>query len=544
MVSSSYYTLAYSTPLPSKTTSLSPGSPPAQHAQASSSSASPGDGYTRGYALSDHRICSQRLLARPHTAPVFFPPGSLAGNSHAPFTGGTGTPVYPPLPYHSWEPQQFQGTTSTASDQYALGCIAYELLTGRVPFSAGDLPGLGRKHARESPLALTELNMLLPMHIEEAILQALAKQQSARHASMKDFMRALGTAPFQPRLPFAPAALPALSSSRSPARLTSIVDLSQGVKQQGEESVPRNAEHAHLSSDIRRHMETLFPVWPEAFEEEDGHLQDVKPLAASPAEVVEDGAEGRHVHPHRVTDGVDVSEEENALFPLIEGPPIQQASQEQATLPMVVAVNSRTEPVPYAGAMQAGPPVTIGRMSRGRRSGNQGSRYLWLAITISSIVSVAMLIGLSSFALPAILSPRTTARVTPQAPVGGPAAAPSPQSSPKATPTAKPTPTPKPTPVPGLIVTPSQFSAETDCTRHGPWYTCSATLSAPQSNQGHLAWSASSSGLDQVTFNPAAGVLSPGQQQQVSIHVRGNCPNAGALIFSGGGRTVTVPWRC
>jgi hypothetical protein len=123
-----------------------------------------------------------------------------------------------------------------------------------------------------------------------------------------------------------------------------------------------------------------------------------------------------------------------------------------------------------------------------------------------------------------------------------PPASPSPQSSPKATPTAKPTPTPKPTP--GLIVTPSQFSAETDCTRHGPWYTCSATLSAPQSNQGNLAWSASSSGLDQVSFSPSVGVLSPGQQQQVTIHVRGNCPNAGSLTFSGGGRTVTVPWSC
>jgi hypothetical protein len=245
-----------------------------------------------------------------------------------------------------------------------------------------------------------------------------------------------------------------------------------------------------------------------------------------------------------VTDGVEVSEEENAIFPLVEGPPIQHASQEQATLPMVVAVNSRTALVTYASAMQAVPPVTRGRIGRGPRSANQGSRYLWLAITISSIVIVAMLIGISSFALPSILAPRTTAHVTPQAPVGGPAVAPSPQSSPKATPTAKPPPTPKPTPAPGLIVTPSQFSAETDCTRHGPWYTCSATLSAPQSNQGHLAWSASSSGLDQVSFNPSVGVLSPGQQQQVSIRVRSNCPNAGSLIFSGGGRTVTVPWRC
>src|SRR6266496_2434244 len=55
---------------------------------------------------------------------------------------------------HYMAPEQFQGTTSKASDQYALGCIAYELLTGRVPFTAVDLLALGRKHATESPLAL------------------------------------------------------------------------------------------------------------------------------------------------------------------------------------------------------------------------------------------------------------------------------------------------------------------------------------------------------------------------------------------------------
>ncbi len=462
---------------------------------------------------------------------------------------------------HYMAPEQFQGTTSKASDQYALGCIAYELLTGRVPFTAVDLLALGRKHATESPLALTQLNMLLPIHIEEAILKALAKQQTARHASIKDFITVLGTASFQPRLPIAPAALPAISSLWSPAQLTSTVDTLQGIKQQVEEdSISRNSEHAHISSDTRRHNETPFPVRPEPVEEEEEHAGDVKPLAASPAEALEEGAEGTQVHTHIVTEGVDVSEQENAILSLIERPQIQNMSQEQATLPMVVAVNSRTELVTgtYANAIQAVPPVTVSRIGRGRRSGNQGSRYLWLAIAISSIVIVAILIGISSFALQPILSPRTTTHVTPQAPAGGPSAvpspaptppaSPSPQPSPKPTPTAKPapkaTPTPKPTPAPGLIVTPSQFSAKTDCTWHAHWYTCSATLSAPQSNQGELTWSASSSGLAQATFNPAAGALSPGQKQQVSIRVYSNCPNAGSLIFSGGGRTVTVPWSC
>ena len=61
-------------------------------------------------------------------------------------TGATiGTPAY-------MSPEQTQGHTVTnQSDIYSLGVVAYEMLTGRVPFS-GDTPvSVGVKHVNESP---------------------------------------------------------------------------------------------------------------------------------------------------------------------------------------------------------------------------------------------------------------------------------------------------------------------------------------------------------------------------------------------------------
>jgi serine/threonine protein kinase len=70
-----------------------------------------------------------------------------------------GTPAY-------MAPEQFQGTLSHQGDQYALGCIAYELFTGQKPFDAPDFFAMGFKHLRDTPIAPHQLNPLIPMHNE------------------------------------------------------------------------------------------------------------------------------------------------------------------------------------------------------------------------------------------------------------------------------------------------------------------------------------------------------------------------------------------
>lgn len=92
-----------------------------------------------------------------------------------------GTPPY-------MAPEQFMGKMSKRSDQYALGCIAYEMLTGVIPFSANDIYTMGYRHIHEQPEAPRALNRKLPYAIEQTILRAIAKQRDQRYVSVKAFV--------------------------------------------------------------------------------------------------------------------------------------------------------------------------------------------------------------------------------------------------------------------------------------------------------------------------------------------------------------------
>lgn len=111
----------------------------------------------------------------------------------------SGTPTY-------MAPEQFRGKVSKESDQYALGCIAYELFTGHAPFTASDYFALGFKHITESPPSPTAYNPQLPTNMEQAILKALAKERTGRYPDIQTFIHALQTSFFaQQSLPTLPA---------------------------------------------------------------------------------------------------------------------------------------------------------------------------------------------------------------------------------------------------------------------------------------------------------------------------------------------------
>ncbi len=85
-----------------------------------------------------------------------------------------GTPEY-------MAPEQSNGIHDYRSDIYSLGIILYQMLTGRVPFTA-DLPvAISLKHIQAHPTPPSELNNTIPQAVEEVILKALAKNPDERY---------------------------------------------------------------------------------------------------------------------------------------------------------------------------------------------------------------------------------------------------------------------------------------------------------------------------------------------------------------------------
>lgn len=87
-------------------------------------------------------------------------------------------------------PEQIQGKPHPASDQYSLGIVIYEWLTGERPFQ-GSFTEIAIQQVMAPPKPLHEKIPGIPPHLEQVIMIALAKEPHQRFASIQSFANAL-----------------------------------------------------------------------------------------------------------------------------------------------------------------------------------------------------------------------------------------------------------------------------------------------------------------------------------------------------------------
>jgi eukaryotic-like serine/threonine-protein kinase len=147
--------------------------------------------HAEGIVHRDVKPANLLLDAREHLQVADFGIARLADDSTGAMTAaGTvlGTAGY-------LAPEQARGEEATsASDRYALGVVAYELLTGGRPFERGSATAEAAAHIHEEVPPASERGVGLPRRVDDVFERALAKDPARRYGSAAEFLEALQTA--------------------------------------------------------------------------------------------------------------------------------------------------------------------------------------------------------------------------------------------------------------------------------------------------------------------------------------------------------------
>jgi serine/threonine protein kinase/formylglycine-generating enzyme required for sulfatase activity len=95
-----------------------------------------------------------------------------------------GTPEY-------MAPEQWNGITSPKSDQYSLGIVLYEMVTGRKPYVADTPAGILLKQATEPLPSPRKFIVDLPEELELLLIKTLAKDPDHRYRDLSTFTDSL-----------------------------------------------------------------------------------------------------------------------------------------------------------------------------------------------------------------------------------------------------------------------------------------------------------------------------------------------------------------
>src|SRR6266576_3687937 len=148
--------------------------------------------YAHGHGVVHRDVKPANVLLTNEGTPVLADFGLaklLQGSSLKSMTGvTTGTPAY-------MAPEQVTGhQVGPAADRYSLATIAYEMLTGVIPFDGEALMELLYAQVHRLPPAPSSRNPALSPEVDEVLMKGLAKDPAARWESATEFVDALAAA--------------------------------------------------------------------------------------------------------------------------------------------------------------------------------------------------------------------------------------------------------------------------------------------------------------------------------------------------------------
>ncbi len=155
-------------------------------------------------------------------------------------------------------PEQARGERVDArSDLYSVGCLLYELLTGRPPFTGDSPVSIAYQHVREAPVPPSRVDQDLPDWADPIVLRAMEKDPADRYQSAadmrSDIQRALSGFSVA-------AAMPMTASYGHPGPGTRRMDPLGQTQLQGQTGALPPYEYGPQETGARQRRKK--PVWP------------------------------------------------------------------------------------------------------------------------------------------------------------------------------------------------------------------------------------------------------------------------------------------